>query len=614
MYVYICSEEQETEMNDRGDMFDDGEDEYYSEQEKNNYEREHDDEQGNNNNEVQENDDGNEKQSDEEEENDDDDDEEEETHDDEDLEKRYITKKIEKHIPVAIYFLLFFVSHLRAENMQLLWKQKYKEVKIVEFTQPTGPTTSLPTNPLEIFFCFFTQQLIRMIVDQSNLYAASCMGEELYQRWEKITDDELKAYLGFIILMGLVPLPSIYDYWCKNPVFHYSPIADRISRDRFLEIHKYLHFVDNETLPAYGDDEYDKLGKVRPLVDYLCERFLKMYNPHCQISIDEAMIKFKGRSSMKQYMPKKPVKRGFKVWVRADSTNGYISELEIYVGKKGNKTEHGLGRKVVESLTEKLAGKHHHVYFDNYFSSIPLFLSLAKRDLYGCGTLISNRKGFPPQLRPKLKKGLKNRGDSIVLQNKNLVISLWQDTKPVLVISSNTQPTAKTMVTRKKCDGSTVTLQCPQSVKSYNTYMGGVDLNDQLRNYYNFRVKSRKSYKYIFFLFQLSITNSYILTKHYTDSNIYNMKQFRQNLATLLIRSYHSRKRPGRPQLSSGPSKRPQLSHFPYKGDTKVHKCYYCTHTRKQRHETVWYCRECGIFLCHQGSDDDCFYKYHKKL
>ena len=108
MYVYICSEEQETEMNDRGDMFDDGEDEYYSEQEKNNYEREHDNEQGNNNNEVQENDDGNEKQSDEEEE---------ETHDDEDLEKRYITKKIEKHIPVAIYFLLFFVSHLRAENM-----------------------------------------------------------------------------------------------------------------------------------------------------------------------------------------------------------------------------------------------------------------------------------------------------------------------------------------------------------------------------------------------------------------------------------------------------------------------------------------------------------------
>ena len=27
---------------------------------------------------------------------------------------------------------------------------------------------------------------------------------------------------------------------------------------------------------------------------------------------------------MKQYMPKKPTKRGFKVWVRGDSSNGYV--------------------------------------------------------------------------------------------------------------------------------------------------------------------------------------------------------------------------------------------------------------------------------------------------
>ena len=30
------------------------------------------------------------------------------------------------------------------------------------------------------------------------------------------------------------------------------------------------------------------------------------------------MIKFQGRSSLKQYMPMKPTKRGIKVWVLAD--------------------------------------------------------------------------------------------------------------------------------------------------------------------------------------------------------------------------------------------------------------------------------------------------------
>ena len=36
-------------------------------------------------------------------------------------------------------------------------------------------------------------------------------------------------------------------------------------------------------------------------------------------------------------MPKKPMKQGFKVWVRAGSVNGYISHFEFYTGKQGSK-------------------------------------------------------------------------------------------------------------------------------------------------------------------------------------------------------------------------------------------------------------------------------------
>ena len=62
------------------------------------------------------------------------------------------------------------------------------------------------------------------------------------------------------------------------------------------------------------------------------------------------MIKFQGRSSLKKYMPQKPIKRGIKVWVLADSRNGYFSRLEVYTGRKRN-TEHGLGEIVVKDLT-----------------------------------------------------------------------------------------------------------------------------------------------------------------------------------------------------------------------------------------------------------------------
>ncbi len=78
------------------------------------------------------------------------------------------------------------------------------------------------------------------------------------------------------------------------------------------------------------------LVKVRPLLNYLGEKFQSMYNPGKELAVDEAMIKFQERSSLKQYMPKKPVKRGVKVWVLGDSSNGYFCRLDVYTGKNSN--------------------------------------------------------------------------------------------------------------------------------------------------------------------------------------------------------------------------------------------------------------------------------------
>ena len=148
--------------------------------------------------------------------------------------------------------------------------------------------------------------------------------------------------------MGLNPKPSIEDYWQKDPIYHYKSISDRISRDRYKDISRYLHFVDNQTLTPRGSPNYNRLGKVRPFLSYLTERFKTIYNPSREVAVDEAMIKFQGRTSLKQYMPMKPIKRGIKVWVLADSSNGYFSRLEVYTGRKNNTIEHCLGANVVK--------------------------------------------------------------------------------------------------------------------------------------------------------------------------------------------------------------------------------------------------------------------------
>ncbi len=195
------------------------------------------------------------------------------------------------------------------------------------------------------------------------------MGAERYRSWRKL---DVKAFLGFSILMGINVLPCIEGYWQVDKILRYAPVADKISRDIFRDIFRdiscYLHFVQNSTLEPRGSPNHDRLGKIRPLLSFINGKCTEIYNPHKEVAVDEAMIKFQGRSTLKQYMPLKPVKHGIKVWVLGDSHNGYFSKLQVYIGKDDS-AEKGLGARVVKEVTAHLQGKHHHAYFDNFFTS-----------------------------------------------------------------------------------------------------------------------------------------------------------------------------------------------------------------------------------------------------
>ena len=99
-----------------------------------------------------------------------------------------------------------------------------------------------------------------------------------------------------------------------------------------------------------------------------------------------------------EYVPKKPIKRGIKVWVLADSDNGYFHNLQVYTGKEES-AEKGLGARVVKDLTRPIKKKHHNVFFDNFFTSVKLLEDLEKDGVYACGTARIDRKGFPPSLK-----------------------------------------------------------------------------------------------------------------------------------------------------------------------------------------------------------------------
>ena len=65
-------------------------------------------------------------------------------------------------------------------------------------------------------------------------------------------------------------------------------------------------------IPSKEYNNYDKLYKFRPFLKNLNKQFFNCYESSEVQAINESMIKFKGRCSFKQYIPLKPIKKGYK--------------------------------------------------------------------------------------------------------------------------------------------------------------------------------------------------------------------------------------------------------------------------------------------------------------
>ena len=81
--------------------------------------------------------------------------------------------------------------------------------------------------------------------------------------------------------------------------------------------------------------------------------------------------------------------------------------------------------RVARELTQPFLNKHHHVFCDNFFKSIPLACDLLRDKTYLCGTIRSNRRGFPSSWSPqKAEVKALQKGESKFCCHGNLVASV----------------------------------------------------------------------------------------------------------------------------------------------------------------------------------------------
>ena len=200
------------------------------------------------------------------------------------------------------------------------------------------------------------EELLELIVEQSNLYVHQ------NERNFRDTKEERKAFLGINFVMETNKLPSITEYWRVDNLIGNDGIQNTMIRNRFCEILQNLHFADNRK-----DDKTDKAFKMRSVIDHLNSKFCEVLSNDSEQSIDEHMVKFKGRSGMKQYIKSKPIKWGFKFWFRCSSKSGYLYQMDIYLGRKQTPEFNlGLGEEVVLQLTKDLEESLKTVYLTTF--------------------------------------------------------------------------------------------------------------------------------------------------------------------------------------------------------------------------------------------------------
>ena len=190
---------------------------------------------------------------------------------------------------------------------------------------PLGKPAFFPTmnlRPIDFFMRTFPLALLTLLCTETNRYFADSsrqptMNDAIRKAWVDVDVPEMKAFISELIVMGLCRRFSYRSYWSTNWLLDMPGFRSILPRDRFFAILRFLHLSDNSSDIPRGQPGHDRAFKIRPMISSLVEAWQDSYDIEKSVSVDECMIAFKGRVSMRQYMPKKPSKWGLKGWVLA---------------------------------------------------------------------------------------------------------------------------------------------------------------------------------------------------------------------------------------------------------------------------------------------------------
>ena len=376
--------------------------------------------------------------------------------------------------------------------------------------------------PVDFFKLFFPDNVFTLMKTESNRYREQMMASGNFTQhsrlgnMRKIEDEEIEAFVALQIAMGLCNKPAISDYWSKFWLTRVK-FSDVMPRNRYENLTYALHFADNsERVPA-GEEGYNPLFKVQRLLYIVDPLYLQTFCPSKNLSLDESMIKLKGRILFPQFNPSKATRFGIKQLSLCEAETGYALRLLTYTGKDMlTDTDPNLSitENVVRQLVRGFENRGHTLYTDSYYTSPVIVRELQTEQIGYVGTVRACRKFMPTSLHPNTLS-LAKRSDPVFARatTADIVACTWHDTKRVSFLSSvHTNNTVSKDIRCRGQEGGHRSVVKPVIADSYNDNMGGVDTMDQLMGTYCYPHKVSKWYHAVYQrVREVALVNGYMI-------------------------------------------------------------------------------------------------------
>ena len=159
---------------------------------------------------------------------------------------------------------------------------------------------------MEHLLSILTEEILENIQGQTNLYATQERERRLGGQavrmascnWKPTTVEEIKTFIAVHILIGIHTLPELRHYGSSDNLLGVPAVVNLITKTRFKKLTENIHCNDNTKAMPRGEAGYDRLHKLRPVIDALNSRLKEVYIPSSVMVVDESMVPFKGCSSM----------------------------------------------------------------------------------------------------------------------------------------------------------------------------------------------------------------------------------------------------------------------------------------------------------------------------